>query len=152
MKKNMLTFFSILVIVLLSVSCSPTSGTATSSKTLTPLTVLTPSSDSAIIGGVLLEKSTGKPPVEGTLYLAEIAIMTNGKPVAQIDRKNDPYAFTAPNGEFVFQDVKPGKYGLVYYTPELNFLLDDPKGSGSLIIDVAAGQVIDVGTIELILQ
>jgi hypothetical protein len=133
-------------------SCSPKSSEINPLSTFTPMAVLTPAAGTAIIGGNLIDKATNKPPIEGTLFLGEVTLMTNGKPIVPLDRMNDAYALLGPNGDFVFQNIKPGKYGLIFYTPELNFLIDDPKGNGSLILDINSDEVIDVGKIEIALK
>jgi hypothetical protein len=153
--KNKAAFLVALIFLLALSSCKSPAATSTggnASSTLTPLAVLTPSSGLSVVGGLLLEKGTQKPPQEGYLYLGEVSTMTNGEPIVHLERSTAPYAYPASNGEFVFMNVKPGKYGLVYYTPEFNFLIDNPKGAGSMIFDVTTDQVIDLGTVEITLK
>jgi hypothetical protein len=100
---------------------------------------------------MLVDSATQKAPIEGNLFLGEIRSMNNGKPIVRLERTTAPYAIPAPNGEFFFQNLEPGKYALIFYTPELNFLVDNPGSNESMIFDVLPDQVLDLGKIEITL-
>lgn len=117
----------------------------------TPMSFPTPSPGLAVVGGKIVEVLSQEAPPESTLYLGEILTLDSGRPVVRLERGTAPYAIPAPSGEFLFQDVRPGQYGLVLYTPEFSFLVDDPDGAGSLIFDVLPDQVLDLGQIEVTL-
>lgn len=108
-----------------------------------------PPSGLATVGGVILDNSTKRPPLEGTVYLASIQEMDNGNPVVVLDKDMDPFAIPMDNGQFIFSEVHPNKYGFVLYTPDFSFLIDDPKTGESLMVDILPDQVLDLGTIEV---
>jgi len=114
-----------------------------------PMSFPIPSPGLAVVGGKIVEIRSQKAPPESTLYLGEIRSLDSGQPVVRLERATAPYAIPAQNGGFLFQDVRPGRYGLVLYTPEFSFLVDDPDGTGSLIFDVLPDQVLDLGQIEV---
>jgi len=113
---------------------------------------VTPNPGLAIVRGRIVDKATQKVPIEGTLFLGQIQRMSNSAPIVQLDRAKAPYAIPESNGDFFFQNLKPGKYALIFYTPELNFLVNKPGSNDSLIFEVSPNQVINFGTIEITLQ
>ena len=146
-----------LVVSILSISaCNRQPGGVTTlsgsniSATQTSIVLLTPAPGLAIVRGRFVDSATQNAPIEGTLFLGEILTMNNGKPIVSLERTTAPYAIPLQNGEFLFQNLSPGKYGLVFYTPELNFLVDKPDSTESMIIDVLPDQVLDLGKIEAV--
>jgi len=113
------------------------------------LPLSSPSPGLAVVRGMIVDSQTQQVPLEGVVYLGNVASMDTGKPVIRLDRETAPFAIPAKSGEFVFQNVIPGEYGLVLYTPDFSFLVDDPQGEGSLIFTVVPDQVLDVGRIKV---
>jgi hypothetical protein len=132
------------------VSSTP-SPDASTSTTQTAVIFSTPAPGLAVVRGRLVDSATQKSPIEGNLFLGEIRSMDNGKPIIRLERSTAPYAIPAPNGEFFFLNLKPGKYALIFFTPELNFLVDKPGSNESMIFDVLPDQVLDLGKIEITL-
>ncbi|MBN1876810.1 MAG: DUF2012 domain-containing protein [Anaerolineae bacterium] len=116
----------------------------------TPFVLPLPSEGLSVIGGVFVDLQTQRAPLEGVLYLGEMLSLDTGLPVVSLDQKTAFYAIPAENGEFVFQDVPPGSYGLILVSPDYSFLIDDPKGEGSLLLIVEAGETLNLGRLEVL--
>jgi hypothetical protein len=155
---------TILALLLVSAFCiqgchkdlesSPTLSPLATFESVLPTPVVEPSLPQpspglAVIGGRIIDLRTQRAPLEGVVYLGKIVRMDNGQPVTRLDRETAPSAVPMESGWFVFQDVAPDEYGLVFYMPELSFLVDDPQGEGSLIFTVVPDQVLDLGKIEV---
>ena len=114
-----------------------------------PLTLPQPASGMATLGGVVIDGQTRRAPPESLLFLGEVVYTDKGLPVISVDRQNDPVIVLQPNGTFAFEDVIPGEYGIVFFTPDYSFLLENPDSGESLIITLAANKVYDIGLMEL---
>jgi hypothetical protein len=113
----------------------------------TPGTVPTPAADSGIIKGALLVK--GKPVANVSLYLAELLQDDKGNDtVASYDRASSPRAYTDMEGKFVFANIPPGKYSLIYDFVVNALLLGHPDGKGPMIFPVEAGKVENLGDLD----
>jgi len=147
LRRLLLLAFSLILIAVNLAAC----GKGSNSSASTPVVVVnvTPSPGKAVVKGVFIESATRKAPIEGSLYLGSITSMSTGDPIVRLDRGVDPSTSPAPNGDFVFKDIEPGKYALIFYLPEINFLVDKPGSGESLIFDVAADQVLDLGKITV---
>jgi hypothetical protein len=108
-----------------------------------------PSAGLAVISGRIIDLATNNRPDESVIYLGDVQQLDTGKPVVSLNQKQDQYAIPAENGWFAFSEVPPGDYGVILFTPDVSFLLDDPDGSGSLIIDVEADEELKLGTIKV---
>ncbi len=100
-------------------------------------------------GKLMLQTAAGAEPQPGRLlYLAEIVTDGNGRETAVgYDRTSAPRTTTAPDGTFVFANVKPGRYGLIIDVVSQAFMLKEPTSGGNLLIDVKADVVTDFGTL-----
>lgn len=99
------------------------------------------------VSGILF--LNGKPLTDVKIYLAPIVKDDQGRElVAGYDRTGDLQ--TAPNaqGNFVFQNVIPGRYGLVLDLVNQAYLLDKPDGSESIIFTVEANKETSLGKLE----
>jgi hypothetical protein len=114
-----------------------------------PLDLPAPESGYGTIGGVIVNEGTNQPPPESLLYIAPLLYTDQGLPIVSLDRQNDPVAVLPPQGLFVFENIEPGEYSLVFFTPDYSFLIEDQSSGDSLILTVSPNQVIDLGLIEL---
>lgn len=108
-----------------------------------------PEADSAVIVGILLEK--GEPIFNATIYLAEVLqdSDTGEFQVASYSRERSPRAAVDQNGQFLFTDVKPGKYSLILDNFSNYFSLNEPAAADQpLIFSAEAGQTIDLGKLD----
>ncbi len=83
----------------------------------------------------------------GEIYLAPV-IFSEGKislPFVSLNVGVDPKATArTEDGEFVFESVKPGYYGLVLYTPVSQYLAPDAAGIDVMYIEVEDGQTVEL--------
>lgn len=86
----------------------------------------------------------------GEVYLGPV-VFSEGKvslPFISLNVGADPKAVArTEDGEFVFENVKPGYYGIVLYTPVSQYLAPDGHGRDVLYIEVEAGQILELGDI-----
>ena len=150
-RRLVLVIFLLIVSVLCISACGrqQSETPVLSTPTLEAGASITPAPGLAVVKGIFVDNATKKAPAEGTLYLGEIQSMSNGKPVVSLERAKAPYAIPAPSGEFFFQNLEPGKYALIYYTPELNFVVNKPGSNESMIFDVSPDQALDLGKFEV---
>jgi len=103
------------------------------------------------VGGVILRETAGQPlePLSsGALFLSSIH-MQDGKPVmAVLDEEEAPKTVADGRGLFSFTEVAPGTYTLVYKAPTGTFVLREPDSGEDLIIEVAGGEVVDLGVLR----
>jgi len=87
----------------------------------------------------------------GELYLAA-AVQTSNPEIylLELDEENSPRALLdRTTWNFLFLNVEPGKYGLVAWEPMQSAPLSDAETGETLYIDLAADQVLDIGTLFL---
>ena len=105
----------------------------------TPGPIPQASSSSGVVVGTI--QVNNEPIPNLTIYLAEVLIDGEDQErVASYDRVNSPRAFTDEEGQFVFADINPGKYGLVLDTVLSSYLLHLPQEEIPLVISVEAGE------------
>lgn len=111
-----------------------------------------PAADSATVSGIIIDITTQRAPFESDLYLGIAQETNKGLPVVTLDREQAPVTTPLKNGQFVFTDVPPGTYGIVLFNPDISFLLDDPnEPERSMMITIQAGQVVDLGVLQVTL-
>lgn len=114
-----------------------------------PLALPSPTSGVSVIGGVVVDVQTQRAPLEGIVYLAKVVSLDTGQPVVRLDRHGAPSAVPTEKGEFIFPEVEPGDYGVVLWTPDVSFLLENPRDGKSLILTVGPDEILDLGRIEV---
>lgn len=117
------------------------------------ITIPTASPEYGIIYGQLIVKSdAGTPYLAPSLYLGP-AVEANQKeypPLVSLDTNIDLLATQDKNGKFVFVGVKPGKYGLIIWSPYSQTMILDPNKEGfPLLIEVTPNSITDIGVIEI---
>jgi hypothetical protein len=133
---------------------SPLSPVATPQATAqaAPLAALMPTSQAGYgtVTGRLVSQGTDRPLDNKTVYLGAItdASDTNFS-VAALD-KFSPMFTTDGQGNFIFIDVPPGRYGLILESVLDTVLLADLSTGKEIVIVVAADQTIDLGKIEIL--
>ena len=86
------------------------------------------------------------------LYLASLIYSDDGESsMAKLDKESAPMTVPDEAGHFVFLDVEPGTYALIYSTVTSEVPLKAPGSGEDLTITVIADQTIDLGglTIEM---
>lgn len=115
-----------------------------------PLVIPQPASDQVgVIHGVLqriTESNPREPIAGGILFLGVLINRENGDPImVELDKNIAPYAQSNVFGEFAFNNVPPGRYGLMYETAEGAVLLNNPTTGADMIIEVIGGKILDLG-------
>lgn len=109
-----------------------------------------PEAGRASVVGVVLDRITQQIPPESILYLGNMKYTETGFPVVALNRQEAPFYILPKNGLFIFEDIEPGEYALVFFTPDYSFLIEDEE-ENSVTFTVKEGDVLDIGslTIEL---
>lgn len=125
----------------------PGSPTLSTIPTLDLSTALTPTPNTGVVVGKLVDE-VGNPYL-GTLYLGNTinADQPGFQPVVEFSEQN-PHADVDPaTGQFVFTSVPPGTYGLIWWTPVGSDLIFMPNRTSMLLVDVSGGVVTDLGSV-----
>ena len=133
---------------------APAAGTEPPAAAATdaPTAIPTPSAEKGTITGVVAKK-VGESDEEVypniRLYVGILLIDSTGQhTLARVDEKNAPQTRTDANGRFVFKDLDPGKYILVVQVPPNNLMkLNHPETGRDMVIELAAGDLKDMGTL-----
>lgn len=108
-----------------------------------------PAEGLAALGGAFVNERTGKAPEESIVYLGDIVYTDTGLPIIRLDRQTAPFAILEENGEFIFRDIVPAEYSVVFFTPDFSFPIDDAETGETLILDMQPNDKIDLGIVEL---
>jgi hypothetical protein len=101
----------------------------------------------AVVHGKLL--LLGKPYTEGQVYLSEVIKDNQGTElVVGFDRTSIIRGGLDSQGNFLIPNVPPGRFGVVLDLVSDAYLLMAPGKEDSFIIDVSAGQNLDLGTLD----
>jgi nitrous oxide reductase accessory protein NosL len=120
-------------------------------STATPIVVPTAGKDTGVVTGVLINTETGEPMAYQSVYLGMRIYLTPGPGYTYaLQEASSPHAITAEDGEFAIGDVPPGDYILMIFTPFGASVVMQPNTDRELDVKVAAGQVLDVGTLEAV--
>jgi hypothetical protein len=114
------------------------------------LDVPEPTDGTAIIyGQFVVNNAAGNAYLLGDIYLAPV-IYSDGDvqfPFISLDVEKDIVAnYRTKDHHFLFVDVLPGTYGIVIHTPVNDYVVPD-ETEGFLFIEIAEGDIIDLGTI-----
>lgn len=117
-----------------------------------PLTTPSAKADTGVVRGRL----KAEPSVElvlftGDIYLAPVIYMEGEirVPFLSLDETTDPKAsLRNSDNEFIVTDVPPGEYGVIVHTPVSDIVVPEAE-YGFLIIEVVAGEVIDLGDLTV---
>jgi hypothetical protein len=115
-----------------------------------PVVVPQPSSDQVgVVTGTLLRTADGgnAPLSEGyVIFLGNLLPNDQGVDgLVELDKITAPKAPVNALGQFVFEDVAPGRYGLMLELRSGTVLLNNPQDGGDLIVEVTGGQITDLG-------
>lgn len=115
------------------------------------------SSTGGAISGQLIAKSIDGVYVPLNGYIIGLATLVpredgDGDLAAAYDPSNSPSTRTNEFGQFVFNEMEPGRYGLILDAVVNQALLsyppDSEEGKGSILIELEAEQHFDLGTLQ----
>jgi hypothetical protein len=101
---------------------------------------LVPKTGTGLVVGRVLNATTGTPAAGAWWYLGEV-IGPDDNPQVVFDVSRAPVTIANRDGVFYFQDVRPGRYAVVSWTPAGSFMLSEPHSELTLLFSVAAGEV-----------
>ncbi|MGQ0601019.1 MAG: hypothetical protein ACT4QE_04895 [Anaerolineales bacterium] len=128
----------------------PGSPTLSTIPTVDFSTALTPTPNTGVVVGKLVDEAGN--PYLGTLYLGSTinADQTGFQPIVEFSEQNPRADVNPTTGQFVFTNVPPGTYGLIWWTPVGSDLIFMPDRKAMLLIDVSGGVVTDLGSVLLV--
>ena len=115
------------------------------------LTIPTPNTDKGNVTGQLLTPDPGGEPYDTSLYLASTIDSDNAgyPPIVVLSDSEEPLASQDKTGKFLFENIEPGIYGLRIWTSIKNTIIQDPDTGGYLLVEVRAGEIVDLGVIGI---
>jgi len=112
-----------------------------------PLGLPQPPAGLGTVGGTLVLELDSTPIDEATVYLGAVDRIEGEPAMARLNTQTAPQAFTDAAGRFVFTDVPPGHYALIYETPFDSYLARYPDGE-DIVFEVKRDEIVDLGTIQ----
>lgn len=148
--------FSLIFVSGCNVNIAPTSQSSPLSVLESPIStplietfaLPKPAPGLGVVYGKVVDSQTNQAPAEGLIYLGKVESMDNGSPLVALDRQKAPRGIPITDGRFAIADVPPGEYGVILFTPDISFLLDDALGK-SLFVTVTENQTFDLGEIRV---
>lgn len=114
-----------------------------------PSIVPTPIASKGTVVGTLISTISDKPLTGLTLYFGTLLPLTPGPDyLISMDLANSPKTIIREGGRFIAENISPGNYVLLIWTPhESRYILDPNKPDKELIVEVIAGQIVDLGEV-----
>lgn len=125
---------------------SPVQGGPPDESRLEAVTAqLTPRNGGAVVGQ-LIDVHTFQPLADIPVYLAKLE-GTDDFPVAELNRQEDPRAFTDENGIFQFNGIEPGQYVIIAGAEGSGGMISDGSTGLTLLLDVKQRTVASAGQV-----
>jgi hypothetical protein len=113
-------------------------------------TIPAPAADTAVVTGVVFSTNMNAPLSQIGIYLGEYMYLTPGPEyMVTMRQQSSPHTIADSNGRFLIADVPPGKYPLLLWTPFNSYVVPDETGEKELVVEVVAGEVIDLGELQI---
>jgi len=110
---------------------------------------VTPNASTGVVRGRLLYY--GEPVVGYNVYLADIVVDDQGQETtAALKSMSSPQSALDENGEFLFYEIPPDRYALMFFNGMSAYLLlkPDQATEEAIIVEVKAGEEIDLGELD----
>lgn len=147
--------YIVMVMSLLITGCGPNSSSSSEQGLpgqAAPLAgdISTPGASVGTVTGRL----TGNTPGALTglaLYFGTILPLTPGPDyLINLDLVNSPKTSVREDGSFLMENITPGKYVLVLWTPHTSHYVPDPNNpEHELIVEVIGGKIVDLGALSV---
>jgi hypothetical protein len=113
--------------------------------------VAIPTQDAALgrIEGAISERGFGPRLLPANLFLGD---PSGSKPFGAfitVDPDRSPRGYFVGGDRFVFPNVSPGPYAIVFWMPDQAFIAPDPETGYTRFITITNNEVIDVGEIAV---
>jgi hypothetical protein len=113
-------------------------------------TVPAPKQDSGVVTGELFSTKMNAPLSNIGVYLGEYVYLTPAPGyLISIRQNGSPHTMTDDQGRFIVENVPPGKYPLLAWTPHASHVVPDESGKKELEVTVTAGKVTDLGKLSV---
>ena len=143
------------------IGCSPTSsspgGREQPTKQDTPIQdfpfpsiIPTPIATKGTVIGKLVSASPDKSLAGIALYFGTLLPLTPGPDhLINLDLANSPRTMISDDGRFIVENITPGEYVLLLWTPHDSRYIPDPNNPGQeFIVKVLREQIVNIGTIS----
>lgn len=133
------TLLSLLILVLFVAAC----------KNDTPSEMLpSPKPDLSIIHGKVLSKD-GSPLQNTSVRLADVYRGEDNDGAFALDEAFSPSALSDENGNFVFNNIKPGEYVLFFGSINSNYMIVANKDGSAVVFKVSPNEVLKIEPISV---
>jgi len=114
-----------------------------------PRIIPTPVASKGTVIGRLVSATPGKSLTGIALYFGTLLPLTPGPDhLITMDLVNSPKAYIRDDGRFMAENITPGAYVLILWTPHESRYVPDPNNSEQeFIVEVVGGQIVDIGTL-----
>ena len=114
-----------------------------------PTPVPMPSADKGAIVGRFIDFETGEPPRTAMpVFLGELLPLEPGDSfMITMLPTSAPQTEVNVQGDFVFSDVEPDTYAMIFWTPMNNWVISDPETEEAILVTVNAGEITDLGEV-----
>lgn len=115
--------------------------------TTTPVPTSTADPSMGVVQGVIL--NANQPLDQAIIYLSQIKTDAKGTELAAaLDPAESPRTATDEQGKFIFVNVPPGRYALIFYVVTDAFLLNYPDNGEPILLTVESGKTTDLGKLS----
>jgi len=116
-----------------------------------PNIIPTPIASKGTVIGTLISSIPEKSIAGLALYFGTLLPLTPGPDhLVTMDPVNSPMAYIRDDGSFMVENVTPGEYVLILWTPHESRYVPDPNSSEKdFIVKVVGGQIVNIGTLQV---
>lgn len=143
MKKTWAIFCAIIFIFFLA-ACSAAQNPSLNSAISTP--VPTPSAGRSVITGKMIVN--GSQPFADRLIRLSKIYGEGQEAIYVVNESTDPGAYTDAQGVFVFTDIEPGNYAVLFADGNGNYLTINESSEKILTVEAEESQIVDMGEIR----
>jgi hypothetical protein len=113
------------------------------------VTIPAPQSDTGVVTGKIMQQGSDQAYLAPALVLGTLVHSTDNPdapPLVGFSLETDPVGKQDQTGTFFFENITPGEYALVVWTPNSQTLLSKSNGD-TILVTVEAGKTVDLGEI-----
>lgn len=116
-----------------------------------PMPIPMPSADRGAIVGRFVDFESGEPArTVMPVFLGDLSALSPGDSfVVTMLPTRSPRTEVDAQGYFAFQDVEPGTYAMILWTPMNTWVISDPETEEAILVTVNAGEITDLGEVTI---